>query len=90
MTGVASGESSSTSVTLCAARIAAAYTNGLNVEPGWRMAWVARLYFESVKSRPPISASTYPVRASIATIAPWRYGVKGPRSSPPPPRSDSR
>src|SRR5439155_107569 len=26
------------------------------VWPGWRIAWVARLYFESSKSRPPIMA----------------------------------
>src|SRR3989442_2868844 len=82
MTGGLSGESSSISVTGWPARIAAAYTNGLKVEPGWRIAWVARLYLESSKSRPPTMARTYPVLVSIATRAPWRYGVYGPWSSP--------
>src|SRR2546427_2915731 len=72
MTGGLSGESSSISVTGWPARIAAAYTNGLKVEPGWRIAWVARLYLESSKSRPPTMARTYPVLDSIATRAPWR------------------
>ena len=53
---------------------AAAYTIGLNVEPGWRSACVARLNFESSKSRPPTMARTAPLRGSIATNAPWRYG----------------
>src|SRR2546425_7036506 len=82
MTGGLSGESSSISVTGWPARIAAAYTNGLKVEPGWRIAWVARLYLESSKSRPPTMARTYPVLVSIATRAPWRYGVDGPGASP--------
>ena len=56
MTGGLSGESSRISVTGWPARTAAEYTNGLNVEPGWRIACVARLYFESSKSRPPIIA----------------------------------
>ena len=56
ITGGFKGESSRISVTGWPARTAAEYTNGLNVEPGWRTAWVARLYFESSKSRPPIMA----------------------------------
>src|SRR2546428_12216757 len=82
MTGGLSGESSSISVTGWPARIAAAYTNGLKVEPGWRIAWVARLYLESSKSRPPTMARTYPVLDSIATRAPWRYGVVRPGAPP--------
>src|SRR5207249_403622 len=71
-TGVLSGESSRISVTGWPARTAAEYTNGLKVEPGWRIACVARLYLESSKSRPPIIARMYPVFASSATSAPWR------------------
>src|SRR2546428_3963351 len=82
ITGGLSGESSTISVTGWPARTAAEYTNGLKVEPGWRIAWVARLYFESSKSRPPTMARTYPLFVSIATRAPWRYGVYGPWSSP--------
>src|SRR2546425_12697142 len=82
MTGGLSGESSSISVTGWPARIAAAYTNGLKVEPGWRLAWVARLYLEASKSRPPIVARMYPALASRETSAPWVQGVNGPWSSP--------
>src|SRR2546428_12072808 len=84
MTGGLSGESSSISVTGWPARIAAAYTNGLKVEPGWRIAWVARLDLESAKSRPPTMARTYPLLVSIATRAPWRDGVGGPGAPPAP------
>ena len=70
MTGGLSGESSTISVTGWPARTAAEYTNGLKVDPGCRIAWVARLYFESSKSRPPIMARMYPVFASRATSAP--------------------
>ena len=37
---------------------AAANTNGLNAEPGWRLAWVARLNGLSWKLRPPTMART--------------------------------
>ena len=46
---------------------AALQTKGLNVDPGWRLAWVARLKWES---RPPIIARTAPVLTSIKTNAP--------------------
>src|SRR6266852_7178981 len=82
ITGGLSGVSSTISVTGWPARAAAEYTNGLKVEPGWRTAWVARLYLESSKSRPPIIARMYPVFASSETSAPWMYGVNGPWSSP--------
>ena len=50
--------------------IAVAYTNGLNTDPGCRMAWVARLNSESPKSRPPTIARTSPVAASSAMNIP--------------------
>ena len=37
---------------------AAANTNGLKAEPGWRFASVARLYGLSAKLRPPTMART--------------------------------
>ncbi len=49
---------------------AAASTNGLKDEPGWRWASVARSNGCFEKSRPPTSALTWPLRGSIATIAP--------------------
>ncbi len=50
---------------------AEAYTIGLNDDPGCRMACRARLNFEWVKSRPPISARTPPVKGSMAMNMPW-------------------
>ena len=43
---------------------------GLNDEPTWRSAWVARLNFDSSKSRPPTIALTSPVELSSAISAP--------------------
>ena len=50
-------------------RSAAARTNGLNAEPGWRSPCVARLNWLARKLRPPIIATTWPVWTSIATSA---------------------
>src|SRR5215470_6249305 len=65
-----------TSVGLKPLSSAAAYTNGLNDEPGWRSACTARLKLLSFQSRPPERARSAPVFGSIATTAPWRYGVR--------------
>ena len=46
---------------------AAASVTILNVDPGWRAPWVARLYCASSKLGPPTIAFTYPVAGSIAT-----------------------
>src|SRR5436189_8717 len=73
--GNGTGSSTMTSVGLKPLSSAAAYTNGLNDEPGWRSAWTARLKLLSFQSRPPASARIAPVLGSIATTAPWRYGV---------------
>ncbi len=43
---------------------------GLNDEPTWRSAWVARLNFDSSKLRPPTIAFTSPVELSSASSAP--------------------
>src|SRR5947207_6050098 len=64
--------------------IAAEYTIGLKVDPGCRSACTARLNLESSKSRPPTIARTAPVRGSIATNAPWRYGEFGELGVSPP------
>src|SRR5215203_1484611 len=40
---------------------AAAYTNGLKVDPGCRCAWVARLNEEPRESKPPCIANICPV-----------------------------
>src|SRR6185369_17938020 len=76
--GNVTGSSTITSVGLKPLSSAAAYTNGLNEEPGWRNACVARLKLLSFQSRPPVSARTSPLRGSIATTAPWRYGGRVP------------
>jgi hypothetical protein len=53
-------------IPLCSA---AARTNGLNAEPGWRCACAARLNWLSRKFSPPTIATTLPSRGSIATSA---------------------
>ena len=57
---------------------AARKTNGLNVDPGWRFAVVARLYCDRWYDRPPTMARMSPVRGSTATSA----ACSGPRSLP--------
>ena len=52
---------------------AAAYTNGLNALPVWRLPPTTRSKRECRKSRPPTQARTSPVCASRATTAPCRY-----------------
>jgi hypothetical protein len=54
---------------------AVAYTNGLNDEPGWRIAWVARSNWLWSNEKPPTSASTRPVSGSIATMPPAISGI---------------
>ena len=46
------------------------YTNNLNVEPGERRAWAARLNWLLSKSLPPTIERTRPVPGSIDTTAP--------------------
>ena len=46
---------------------AAAYTNGLNVEPGWRCATATWSYSSTAKSRLPTHTRTLPVEGSTAT-----------------------
>ena len=60
---------------------AAAYTNGLKAEPGWRRLRTARLNEDFVKSEPPTSASRSPVFGSSATSAACRFGIAR-RASP--------
>src|SRR5207245_5519542 len=50
--------------------IAAVYTYGLNDDPTWRNAWVARLNFDKLKSRPPPIAYISPLALSMAMSAP--------------------
>src|SRR3989304_4409101 len=45
---------------------------GLNAEPAWRWACVARLKLLALKSRPPAGAGTSPDLGSIATSPRWR------------------
>ena len=47
---------------------------GLNDEPGWRRAWVARLYWLRSKENPPTQAKTSPERGSMDTKAPSIWG----------------
>jgi len=49
---------------------AAAYTNGLKFDPGWRRAWTTRLNFERTKSMPPTRARIAPSSGLSATSAP--------------------
>ena len=48
---------------------AAEYTNGLNVEPGWRVAWVTWLNLLRENSKPPDSARIAPLFGLIAINA---------------------
>ena len=61
---------------------AAEYTNGLNDEPGWRSAWVARLKLLRKKSKPPFSATIAPSNGSIDTNAPCTSGICASRQPP--------
>ena len=54
---------------------AAAYTNGLKAEPGWRWLFTARLKGEALKSRPPTRARMAPVPGSRTTRAPCSSGM---------------
>src|SRR5690554_7512326 len=54
---------------------AARYRNGLKVEPGWRWAWVARLYLLWLKLYPPARASMAPVFAASEIRAPSTFGA---------------
>src|SRR2546428_13961318 len=69
MTGGLRGESSTISVTGWPARTAAEYTDGLKVDPGWRTAWVARLYFVSSQFQPTIIVREGPEFASSGYYA---------------------
>ncbi|MNM92584.1 hypothetical protein D3C81_1049220 [compost metagenome] len=61
---------------------AAAYTNGLKLEPGWRRAWVARLNLLPAKLKPPTSARNAPVSASSETSDAWPRGIWSISHSP--------
>ena len=73
------GSSSTSEDGVYPAAIAAAYTNGLNAEPGWRCASRARLNVPRSYFRPPLIARRSPLRGSIATIAPC-IGARRPVS----------
>ena len=58
------------------------YTNGLNTDPGWRCARVARLKLFRKKSNPPVSATTAPSNGSIDANAPCTSGICASRQPP--------
>ena len=61
---------------------AAEYTNGLNDDPGWRRACVARLKLFRKKSNPPFNATIAPSNGSIDTNAPCASGICASRQPP--------
>src|SRR3546814_10001206 len=54
--------------------IAAAYRNGLKLDPGWRRAWVARLNLLPAKLKPPTSERRAPFSGFRDTSAAWARG----------------
>jgi hypothetical protein len=62
---------------------AAEYIKGLNDEPGWRAAWVARLNLLIEKSKPPERLVMAPSLGSTETTAPCASGTWASAQPPP-------
>ena len=58
-----------------ASNFSTSWINGLNAEPGWRLAWVALLNSLLSNFQPPCIAKTRPVYGSSAINAPCTFGI---------------